>query len=92
MKLKPVGQKILVKPIEEQQTTTDSGIFVVNQTLAYGEVVEVSEEYGDIYSVGDTVIFPKGAGISEQYKGNICLWLNAKGAPDGDIWAKVLND
>ena len=52
-----------------------------------GEVMEVPviDDYKNIYTNGDIVLFSVNTGISQPYNGQSCLWLNAKGYPDGDI-------
>jgi hypothetical protein len=49
-------------------------------------VLEVSKEYEGVYEKGDVVAFSKGAGVSQTYNSQQCLWIDAKAAPDGDVW------
>lgn len=84
--IKPVGHKILVLPLEEKNHVTKGNIELVDNQLMCGKVVEVGEETKAIYSIGDTVIFPKHSGVTQYYNGEHHLWLNGIGAPNGDIW------
>lgn len=92
IKLQPVGQKILVLPIQQKNYVTETNIEIVEKDLAKGEVVEVSEEYADLYKKGDIVVYSRHAGVSQQYNGKSCICLNAKGAPEGDIWFIVTEE
>ncbi len=92
MTIQPQGLKILVKKIEKPNYITEGKIEIVNNDLGYGEVVEFSKEFTDIYEKGTIVKFPSGAGMTEYYNGETCLWLNGEGAPTGDIWAIVTDE
>lgn len=91
--IEPVGQKLIVELITKEAEQLDSGFFVMDLNLQRAIVVEVPKEYKDIYASGDTVIIPINAGISlPNYNGKNCQWVNAKGAPDGDIWGIVTEE
>ena len=92
MKLKPVGTKLLVSPVESKNYVTETNIELIETELARAEVVEVSEELSSIYKVGDIVMFPDKMGSLQIYNGKKCLWLNGSGFPVGDIWAIVNED
>ena len=87
-KIKPVGQRLIVFPLPDEETITDANIVVMDMQLTKGELVGVSDELKDVYSVGDTVIFPKETGLSIHYKKKSCLWLNNQ----TDIWGIVTED
>ena len=87
MKLKPVGSKLLVLPLETKNYVTNTNIELVETELARAKVMEVSDELSHIYNVGDVVMFPDKAGVLQIYNGEKCLWLNGMGFPNGDIWA-----
>ena len=89
MTIKPQGNRIIVKKIDKPEFITSSNIIAVSNELGYGEVMEFSPTFENIYSKGDIVIFPQGAGMGELYNGQQCLWLNGFGASDGDIWGIV---
>jgi len=82
----PQGTKLLVEQIETKNFVTQGNIEVVNLTLAYGEVIEVPEIFKGVYEKGDVVAFPQNTGYSQTYNGKSCLWIDGKGAPDGDVW------
>ena len=78
MKLKPVGSKLLVFPLETKNYVTNTNIELVETELARAKVMEVSEELSHIYNVGDIVMFPDKAGVLQIYNGEKCLWLNGE--------------
>lgn len=90
--IKPVGQKILVKPSSTEHHVTDSGLVAVENQISEGVVVEVSDFLSELYKPGSVVLYPKGAGTNHLYKGEPHLWLNGQEFPDGDIWAIVSDD
>ena len=87
MKLKPVGSKLLVLPLETENYVTESKIELIEAELERAKVVEVSDELSDIYKVGDVVLYPKKLGSLQIYEGKKCLWINGAGYPSGDVWA-----
>lgn len=89
-KIIPEGQKIIVLPSTESGIyETEAGISVLQNDLIKGVVVEISPELEDRFKGGDTVIFPKGAGIGQMYKNKPHLWLNVA---NGDVWGKLVNE
>lgn len=91
-KFEPLGRKMLVMPIKTDNYTTSVGIEVVQLDFIKVEVVEVSKEYSKIYKKGDVVVVSANAGIGQQYNGESCLWVDAKAAPEGDVWFIVRED
>ncbi len=91
-KFEPQGRKMLVSLIDKKNFVTGGGIEVVQREVVEGEVVEVSKEYSEAYKKGDIIAFSSGAGISQMYNGKPCLWIDAKAAPDGDVWFIVKED
>ena len=87
MKLKPVGTKLLVLPLSQEEYVTESNIHLIESELERAEVVEVSDEIADVYKVGDIVLYPKSIGSLQIYNGKNCLWINGAGYPSGDVWA-----
>ena len=87
MKLKPVGSKLLVLPLEARNHVTESKIELVETELSRAEVVEVSYDLKDIYKVGEVVLMPAKIGTLQIYNGKSCLWINGNGYPSGDVWA-----
>jgi len=85
-KFEPVGRKMLVEPLKEDNYTTSVGIELVQLEFQKVKVVEVSKEYSDMYIPGDVVVISSNSGIGQMYNGNACLWIDAKAAPDGDVW------
>lgn len=88
--IRPVGQKIIVLPIETDSVhKTDSGLFAVTLEMEEAEVVEVSDELVHFYKPGDIVIYPKktttaaGVGVGLLYRGKPHLWLRQD---IGEIW------
>lgn len=93
MKIKPVGSKILVLPLETKNHVTESGIEIFQNQLSIGEVIEVSDEYEDVYKVGGKVLYSSDAGRPQPYNGKDVLWMDAR-SPDkgGDIHAKIIEE
>lgn len=94
LKIVPQGRKILVLPQPLGDYVSTGGIVIANTNLTVGKVVELSTEFKDIYSVGDILLYPEGAGTSQPYKGEVHWWLNGDGAGSGlgDIWAILTED
>ncbi len=94
LKLEPMGRKILVLPQPMSEYVSTGGIVIANTNLIIGKIVELSQEFKDIYEVGDIVLYPEGAGTSQPYKGEVHWWLNGDGAGNmnGDIWSKITED
>lgn len=91
-KFEPVGRKMLVLPIKEENYKTSSGLELVQLEFMKAEVVEVSKEYSEQYKAGDVVVISSNSGIGQPYNGKACLWIDAKPSPDGDIWFIVRED
>ena len=83
--IQPIGDNILVLPLPKENHERESGIVIVDNTLTKGKVMEVSNEYQDVYQKGDIVIYPESAGVSQYYRSQNCLWLNPVGFPKGHI-------
>lgn len=83
-KIKPVGQKLIVFPLpfNEEGVKTDGGIVVMDMQLSHAEVMEVSDELKDVYSVGDTIIIPVETGTAIHYQKKSCVWISA----NIDVW------
>jgi co-chaperonin GroES (HSP10) len=92
VKLEPQGTKIIVQTILTEHTETEGGIIAVDFTLEKGEVIEVGAEVKNLYNVGDIVLFPEGVGQSINYQKKACKWLDGRGFPNGDIWAKEIEE
>jgi chaperonin GroES len=95
MKLKPLGDRLIVRAIEEEETTA-SGIVLpdtAKEKPQKGEVVAVGEgrfdEGGDKripvdVTEGDTVLYSKYGGTEIQFDGEDLLVLR-----ESDVLAKV---
>lgn len=97
-KLNPIGDKILVQPIEEQKMSAGGIIIPVGndgKTPQRGVVVAVGpglpNSKGEIIKpnleVGDTVIFQNGAGQELKLDGNKFLIMT-----EHNVFAKVANE
>lgn len=91
-KFEPQGRKMLVHPLKEENYKTSVGIELVNLEFVKAKVVEVSKEYEGVYKQGDIICISSGAGIGQPYNGESCLWIDAKAAPEGDVWFIVRQD
>ena len=87
MKIIPVGQKILVLPIEAKETKTAGGIVIPESVgvadLREAVVVEVSPDLAHKYTEGDHILYPSKAGLGQEYKGQLHLWLREE---INEIW------
>ena len=89
MKLKPLGDRVIVKAIEEDEARTASGIVIpdtAKEKPQLGEVLAVGpgelNDEGDRIpmdvSIGDTVVYSKYGGTELKYKGEEYLILSAR--------------
>ena len=89
MKLKPLGDRVIVKAIEEDEARTASGIVIpdtAKEKPQLGEVLAVGpgelNDEGDRIpmdvSIGDTVVYSKYGGTELKYKGEDYLILSAR--------------
>ncbi len=90
MKLKPLGDRIVVKPKEEHEARTASGLVIpdtAKEKPQLGEVLAVGpgnwNEDGDErvpldVSVGDLVFYSKYGGTEVKYEGEDYLILSAR--------------
>ncbi len=93
MKITAQGSNLLVFPVSKENYVTDGGIEIVDVVLAQGEVIEVSDEYSNLYKQGDIVMYSEGAGISQPYNGKLCIWISGKPTNDGgSIYAVITNE
>ena len=98
MNLKPLGDRLIVEPLEEEQTTV-GGIVLPDTALEKpqrGNVVAAgpgvrSQETGEVIpmdvSEGDTVVFSKYGGTEIRIEGTDYLILR-----ESDVLAKVVAD
>jgi len=88
MKLKPLGDRLLVKPVEEEETTA-SGLVIpdtAKEKPQEGTVIAVGpgriDDKGNRVpidvKVGDTVIYSKYGGTEVKYSGEEYLVLSAR--------------
>lgn len=93
MKIKPTGSKMLIKELEIKNYVTGGNIEVVQNDLCLGEIVEVSDEYFDVFKKGEKVLYQSGAGIRQFYNNESCLWIDCRPVNNaGDIIAKIVTD
>ncbi|MBE0515618.1 co-chaperone GroES [Sulfurimonas sp.] len=79
MNFQPLGKRVLVKRVEEANTTS-SGIIIpdnAQEKPSKGEVVAVSSEVSDI-SCGDMVVFGKFSGSEISLDGDKFLVLETE--------------
>ncbi len=77
MNFQPLGNRVLVKRVEEA-TTTMSGIIIpdnAKEKPSRGEVVAVSKEV-EILTKGDQVLFGKYAGNEVSFDGTVYIVLD----------------
>jgi chaperonin GroES len=77
LKFKPLGNRIVVKPIQEQKST--GGIIVTDQSKEkpeQGEVVAISLDSSSTLKVGDRVVFGKYSGVDLRLDTSLFLLMN----------------
>jgi len=88
-KLQPLGFKIIVSPIAKEHEKTDGGVIGVENNFLTAQVVEFSDDFKSVYKKGDKVLYSTDAGNGTLYNGKPHLFLDGRGAPIGDVWAKI---
>ncbi len=89
MKLQPLGDRVIVKPKEESEARTPSGLVIpdtAKEKPQLGEVLAVGpgerDEDGDRIpvdvNVGDLVVYPKFAGTEIKFEGEEYLILGSR--------------
>ncbi|MDO5713972.1 MAG: co-chaperone GroES [Tissierellia bacterium] len=78
MKLKPLGDRVVIKKVEEEENKTKSGIVLpgsakeesnIAEIIAISSDIENDEKRKDQISVGDKVIYSKYAGNEFEIDG-----------------------
>ena len=89
MKLKPLGDRVIVKALEEFEATTPSGIVIpdtaqekpqLGEVLAVGpgELNDDGERIPLDVAVGDTVVYAKYGGTELKYEGDEYMVLSGR--------------
>lgn len=84
----PVGTKLIVHPLPKKDEELASGIIVssaANAELLEGEVVAVSQQIANLYSVGDVVLYNARKGVGQIFNGKAYLWLDSETHRE-EIW------
>ena len=88
MKIQPIGEKVAVKVIKEDEVTLGGLVTVVQKGNSNkGLIVALGEEVTEYLHEEDIVIFNKGSGVSYTDGNDDYLILNIR-----DILGKVLNN
>ena len=86
MKIQPIGEKVAVKVIKEDEVTLGGLVTVVQKGNSNkGLIVALGEEVTEYLHEGDTVIFNRGSGVSYTDGNDDYLVLNVR-----DILGKVI--
>jgi hypothetical protein len=84
---------MLILPQEIKNFTTGTDIEIIQNDLRQGKVVEVSDEYKDIYPIDTLVVYSANAGLNHFYNGKQCLIIDCRGVSSGgDLWFIVKQD
>lgn len=83
MKIAPFNSRLIVSPVTSEYKRTDGGIDLEND-VSEGVIVEVSIELKELLEVDDHILYNKGSGQNQYYKGKACLWLS-----NSEIYGKV---
>ena len=86
MNIKPVGQKLLVKPLPKQEEKFGSLVIpgTANAELEEAEIIEVSTDIESIFKKGEHILYASSAGVSQMIDKITYKWL----IPD-QVWAIV---
>ena len=87
MKLKPLGDRVVLKPVEEKESKLPSGIYIpetAKEKNQQGEVVAVGDDEKIKVKPGDVVIYDKYAGTEIEIDNEKYLIVQYK-----EILAKV---
>lgn len=91
--IQPVGTKLIVKPIEMKKHVTKAGLQVESIDLREAVVVGIGTDMKDIYKPGDRILYPRGAGVGQLYKGEAHFWLDGRGTNNnGDVWGVISDE
>lgn len=88
--VQPIGNKIIVRP-DPLKETTIRGIIIpqsVNSQLEEATVIKVSEDVASLLREGDRILYPRAAGVEQEYNGIKYKFLNGPTSREtGDVWA-----
>ena len=88
LKLKPLADRVVIEPSDDQATTSPGGIIIpdtAKEKPHMAEVVGLSNIENAEIVVGDTVLFKEYAGTETEFEGKKYLIL-----PYADVLAKVV--
>ncbi len=90
--ISPVGQKLLISPVIEEETGENGVIIPVtnNADLAKGRIVQVSPYLQDIYKVGENVLYyeKRAIGVIHENKPHYLI-DGGDGLAQGDVLAII---
>ncbi len=88
-KIQPLGNRVLIRPLEEGTTRTSTGIYIpetAKEKPQTGEVIAIGDDEDIKVKVGQKVLFPKYTGTEIKFDGVDYLIMDA-----GDVLA-ILNE
>jgi chaperonin GroES len=81
LKVQPLGSRVLLKPEEESETRTSSGLYIpetAKEKPQTGFIIAIGDEEDDIkVKVGQKVLFPKYTGTEIKLDGEDHLIMDA---------------
>ena len=89
---RPVGQKLLIKPIVEEESLVNGVVIAAtnNADLAKGEIVQVSEYLSNTYFVGEKVLYYEKRAIGIIHDGSPHYLIDGgDGLAQGDVLAII---
>jgi len=90
--VRPVGQKLLVCPVVEEETGANGVIIPVtnNADLAKGKIVQVSPHLADVYQAGENVLYyeKRAIGVIHDNKPHYLI-DGGDGLAQGDVLAII---
>jgi co-chaperonin GroES (HSP10) len=89
---RPVGQKLLICPIVEEEETVNGVVISVtnNADLAKGKIVQVSQYLDDVYQIGENVLYyeKRAIGVIHENKPHFLI-DGGDGLAQGDVLAII---
>lgn len=80
---KPVGNKLIVFPLDTEEQVI-GGVVIpgnVNAELESGKIVAVSPTLKELFSVGETILYPTASGTAQIIDKKPHKWLDAN-----EVW------
>jgi len=93
---KPISNRLIVEPLPRKEELYAGKIIIpatANVELEQGRVMALSDDFGDMFKLGDVLLYPTGCGVPMLIDKVTYKWLQGPiHGQLGEIWAVVEND